>query len=57
MDYHNAERRRLTRDGRFGYYAICRCGWRGPVRTSSQLADEDAAAHDIANNPIAPEDR
>ena len=52
-DYHLAEVVRLTdRGGRpRGYRAACRaCGWFGADRMTKAAAEDDATAHDTAEN-------
>jgi hypothetical protein len=47
-DYHLAEARSA---GLGRYVATCNgCGWSGPTRDTRRAADDDAAAHDIAEN-------
>lgn len=57
MDYHIAEAGRLAPSTDFlltgpKYQASCQCNWRGEERNSMEAADEDAVAHDMAENPI-----
>jgi len=60
MDYHNAEvKRGMSYPGGLavsGYFAVCKCGWRSDVKDAS-AANDDAIAHDVANNPMDEEGR
>lgn len=46
MGYHNAEVRNLGHT----YQAICACGWKGHARSLRRAAEQDAVAHDTAEN-------
>lgn len=58
MDYHIADVRVVTApsaalEGRTAHFqAYCQCGWSGQVRERRRAADDDAAAHDSAHNPL-----
>ena len=55
FDYHLAEVHRSVRypeGGTRSYFAACdACGWQGPQRLSKSAAEDDATAHDNAENP------
>jgi hypothetical protein len=53
-DYHLAEVRRITerRSQTHLWEAYCNaCGWVGRERSTKSAAEDDAAAHDITENP------
>jgi hypothetical protein len=53
-DYHLAEVSRVVNvaNNFVGYVAHCdACGWVGENRLARNPAEDDAAAHDLANNP------
>jgi hypothetical protein len=50
-DYHIADARNGIKNGKRYWYAFCNaCQYRGPIRKTKSAAEDDALAHDTAEN-------